>query len=171
MSACCQVPLRGRRSIGTVLPQRSTLCTVRVKYLDDRDIAVLLRTRFPRVVLMIELPPFEALALSLHHSPGVHALVVGSDVSRAAGIPTGWEITLDLVRRLASLDGITDHDDWAQWYRGKYGKAPSYSEILDALASTSAERRAILHSYIDPPEGVDLRKPTKAHCAIAQLVA
>ena len=26
-------------------------------------------------------------------------------VSRAADIPTGWEITLDLVRRVAALDG------------------------------------------------------------------
>jgi hypothetical protein len=120
---------------------------------------------------MIELLPFDALALSLHHSPGVHAILVGSGLSRAAGIPTGWEIALDLIRRLAALDGVTEHDDWAKWYRDKYGKEPSYSEILDALASTPAERRAILHGYIDAPEGGDTRKPTKAHYAIAQLVA
>lgn len=120
---------------------------------------------------MIELPPFDALALSLHHSPGVHAILVGSGLSRAAGIPTGWEITLDLIRRLAALDGVTEHDDWAAWYRDKYGKEPSYSEILDALASTQAERRAILHSYIEPAAGEEARKPTKAHHAIAQLVA
>ena len=120
---------------------------------------------------MIELPPFDALALSLHHSPGVHAILVGSGLSRAAGIPTGWEITLDLIRRLAALDGVTEHEDWAAWYRGKYVKEPSYSEILDALASTQAERRAILHGYIEPAEGEEARKPTKAHHAIAQLVA
>lgn len=120
---------------------------------------------------MIELPPFDALALSLHHSPGVHAILVGSGLSRAAGIPTGWEITLDLIRRLAALDGLTEHDDWAAWYRNKFGKEPSYSEILNALASTAAERRSILHSYIEPAEGDDARKPTKAHHAIAQLVA
>ena len=120
---------------------------------------------------MIELPPFDALGLSLHHSPGVQAILVGSGLSRAAGIPTGWEITIDLIRRLAALVGVREHDDWPKWYHAKYGKEPSYSEILDALASTSAERRAILHSYIDPPEGGDIRKPTKAHHAIAQLVA
>ena len=97
---------------------------------------------------MIELPPFDALALSLHHSPGVHAILVGSGLSRSAGIPTGWEITLDLIRRLAALDGVTEHDDWAKWYRDKYSEEPSYSEILAALASTAAERRAILQSYI-----------------------
>ncbi|POR50011.1 SIR2 family protein [Bosea psychrotolerans] len=119
---------------------------------------------------MIELPPFDALALSLHHSPGVHAILVGSGLSRAAGIPTGWEITLDLIRRLAALDGATEREGWATWYRDKYGKEPSYSEILDALASTQAERRAILHGYIEPAEGEEARKPTKAHHAIAQLV-
>lgn len=120
---------------------------------------------------VIELPPFDALALSLHHSPGVHAILVGSGLSRAAGIPTGWEITLDLIRRLAALDDVTEHEDWAKWYRDKYCKEPSYSEILDALASTAAERRGILHSYIEHAEGDDARKPTKAHHAIAQLVA
>lgn len=119
---------------------------------------------------MIDLPPFDALALSLHHAPGVHAVLVGSGLSRTAGIPTGWEITLDLIRRLAALDDISSHDDWAQWYRDKYGKEPSYSEILDALASTPAERRAILHAYIEPGNDEDARKPTKAHHAIAQLI-
>jgi hypothetical protein len=120
---------------------------------------------------MIDLPTFDALALSLHHSPGVHAVLVGSGLSKAAGIPTGWEITLDLVRRLAALDGVTEQDDWAQWYRAKYGRGPSYSELLHALASTTSERRTILQSYIDPPEGENIRKPTRAHHAIAQLAA
>jgi hypothetical protein len=120
---------------------------------------------------VIDLPPFDALALSLHHSPGVHAILVGSGLSRAAGIPTGWEITIDLIRHLAALDNVAQHDDWVQWYRDKFGEVPNYSEIIAKLASTSAERRAILHRYIDPPEGEDIRKPTKAHHAIARLVA
>ncbi|MCA3631306.1 MAG: SIR2 family protein [Methylobacterium sp.] len=121
---------------------------------------------------MIELPPFDALALSLHHAPGTQALLVGSGLSRAAGIPTGWEITLDLVRRLAALKGIKEHANWEKWFRDEHGgKEPSYSELLDALASTAAERRAILHSYIEPPEGdEDSRRPTKAHQAVARLV-
>ncbi len=120
---------------------------------------------------MIDLPPFDALAFSLHHSPGVHAILVGSGLSRAAGIPTGWEITLNLIGRLAALDRVTEQDDWAKWYRDKYGKEPSYSEILDTLASTQAERRAILEGFITSAGGGEPRKPTKAHHAIAQLVA
>jgi hypothetical protein len=120
---------------------------------------------------VIDLPAFDALALSLHHSPGVHAILVGSGLSRAAGIPTGWEITLDLVRRLAVLDGVTEQADWAQWYLAKYGKEPNYSGLLHTLAKTTSERRTILQSYIDPREGEDTRKPTKAHHAIAGLAA
>ena len=120
---------------------------------------------------MIDLPPFDALALSLHHSPGVYAILVGSGVSRGAEIPTGWDITLDLVRRLAAMDGVIDQPDWEKWYCAKYDKAPSYSEILRLVGSTPSERRAILQRYIDPREGEDIRKPTKAHHAIAQLAA
>lgn len=120
---------------------------------------------------MIDLPAFDALALSLHHSPGVHAILVGSGLSRAAGIPTGWEITLNLIGRLAALAGVTESEDWVAWYRAKYSKEPSYSEILDTLASTQAERRAILESFIAAADDGEPRKPTKAHHAIAQLVA
>ena len=119
---------------------------------------------------MIELPPFDALALSLHHSPGTQALLVGSGLSRAAGIPTGWEITLDLIRRLGALDGLSEHPNWETWFREKHGKDPNYSEILDTLASTPAERRAILHDYIEKTEDDEPRRPTQAHHAIARLV-
>lgn len=120
---------------------------------------------------MLELEPFKALVLSLHHSPGVYALLIGSGLSRAAGIPTGWEITTDLARRVAALDGVVDHADWAAWFKGKYQKPPSYSEILDTLGATPSERREILHSYIEPRADEDARRPTKAHTAIARLVA
>lgn len=119
----------------------------------------------------LELKAFDALALSLHHSPGVYALLVGSGLSRSAGIATGWEITLDLIRRLAALDGVLEHPDWAAWYHDKYGKEPSYSEILDALASSPSERRSILHGYIDPDAESDARRPTEAHRSIAAMVA
>lgn len=121
---------------------------------------------------MLDLDPFEALALSLHHSPGSLALLVGSGLSRAAGIPTGWEITLDLVRRYAAVKGAESEDDVVAWYRKEAGREPNYSELLDALASTQSERRDILHRYLEPQADDDkARRPTKAHHAIARLVA
>ena len=91
---------------------------------------------------MLDLPPFDALALSLHHSPGVHAILVGSGLSHAAGIPTGWEITVDLIRHLAALDGVTEHDDWVQWYRAKYGEEPNYGQGADLLETRVWDDRA-----------------------------
>ena len=121
--------------------------------------------------ITIDLPT--RLAFSIYQSPGVYALLLGSGVSRGAQIPTGWEITLDLVRRLAALQGVSSHTDWAAWYRETAGKEPDYSEIVHELGGSPEERRALLHSYIEPTEEDRRRShkiPTKAHRAIARLV-
>lgn len=113
------------------------------------------------------------LAFSMHENRGVFALLLGSGLSRAAEIPTGWEITLDLVRRVALAQGVEEQVDWAAWYVEKEGKQPDYSALLAQLASTPAERRAILHSYIEPDkeDREEGRKvSTAGHKAIAQLV-
>lgn len=113
------------------------------------------------------------LAFSIHENRGVYALLLGSGLSRAAEIPTGWEITLDLVRRVALAQGVSEQPDWAAWYRATYGREPDYSELVGELGLSAAERRAILHSYIEPSaedreEG--RKQPTRAHEAIADLV-
>ena len=126
-------------------------------------------------------PPFTSgpadvltrLAFSIYGNPGVYAILVGSGLSRAAGIPTGWEITLDLVRRLALAQGQPKQDDWLAWYSEKHGKEPSYSDLVTELGASADERRAILHGYIEPTDE-DLQEgrkvPAKAHRAIADLV-
>lgn len=113
------------------------------------------------------------LAFAVHENPGVFALLLGSGLSRAAEIPTGWEITVDLVRRVATAQGVEEQSDWAAWYRDTQGKEPDYSDLLGQLADTPAERRAILHRYIEPDEDdrAEGRKlPTAGHKAIAQMV-
>lgn len=114
-----------------------------------------------------------ALAFSVFENRGVFALLIGSGVSRAAQIPTGWEVVLDLTRRVAALEGVQDQIDWAAWHKERFGEPPNYSKLLDALAETAEERRAILHTVIEPT-AEDLEEgrktPTKAHKAIARLV-
>lgn len=117
--------------------------------------------------------PLTQLAFSVYESKGVFAVLLGSALSRAAEIPTGWEITLDLVRRVALAQGVEDQPDWAAWYRQKTGQEPDYSALLEELASSPEERRSILHSYIEPTEEdrkEGRRIPTAAHHAIADLV-
>lgn len=117
--------------------------------------------------------PNTRLAFSVVENPGVYALLLGSGISRAAEIPTGWDITLDLVRRVAAAEGVTDVSDWAAWHIEKFGGEPGYSSLLDALSVTPTERRSILHHYIEPSQD-DLdagrRIPTLAHHAIARMV-
>jgi len=114
-----------------------------------------------------------ALTFSLFENKGIYTLLLGSGLSRAAQIPTGWEITLDLARRVAAIEGVTEQGDWAAWHQERFGEAPDYSKLLDSLSVTPSERRAILHGYIEPA-GEDFeteaRQPTKAHHAIARLV-
>lgn len=113
------------------------------------------------------------LAFSIHENKGVYAMLLGSGLSRAAEIPTGWEITLDLVRRVALAQGVGEQPDWAEWYRATHGREPDYSEIVGELGLSASERRAILHGYIEPSamDREERRKqPTKAHEAIADLV-
>lgn len=117
--------------------------------------------------------PQTQVAFSVYENKGVFALLLGSGLSRAAEIPTGWEITLDLIRRVAALESVPEHSDWADWYRKNHDKEPDYSELLDALSSTPAERRQIIHSYIEPDEDdreEGRKRPTSGHKAIAQLV-
>ncbi len=118
--------------------------------------------------------PTESLAFSMHANPGVYAVLVGSGLSRAAQIPTGWEITLDLIRKLAALRKERPQPDPERWYRITFGSEPDYSELLDQLCGTPAERQQLLRAYWEPSaqEREDgLKQPTEAHHAIAALAA
>ena len=114
------------------------------------------------------------LAFSVYENPGVFAVLLGSGVSRAADIPTGWEITLDLIRRVALAKGVEPQADWGKWYRDEFGEEPSYSALLEEVASFPDERRSVLHTYIEPTDEdrEEGRKvPTRAHAALADLVS
>lgn len=43
-----------------------------------------------------------AVAFEMQAGKGMFALLLGSGVSHSAKIPTGWDITMDLVRRVAA---------------------------------------------------------------------
>jgi SIR2-like domain len=118
--------------------------------------------------------PMLSLAFSVHANKGVFALLLGSGVSRAAAIPTGWEIVLDLIRKLAHLRAEDCDPDPAAWYRATFGEEPDYAKLLDALANSPAERSQLLRSYFEPTDEEreqGLKIPTAAHRAIADLVA
>lgn len=118
--------------------------------------------------------PILSLAFSMHTNKGVYALLLGSGVSRSAGIPTGWEVVLDLIRKMAHLQQADCEPDPAAWYEAQYGEALDYSQLLDAIAKSPSERSQLLRGYFEPTEEEReqrLKLPTVAHKAIAKLVA
>lgn len=118
--------------------------------------------------------PVLSLSFSVHSNKGVYALLLGSGVSRAAEIPTGWEVVLDLVGKLAHIEGEDPTPDPAAWYEERYRKSPDYSDLLDQLTKTPAERSQLLRDYFEPDEDErerGVKVPTEAHRAIAELVA
>jgi len=124
-------------------------------------------------VAKMHIGPSVSLALSVQAHKGIYALLLGSGTSRAAGIPTGWDIVKDLIQRLALLHEDDPGEAAEEWYRKKFKKEPSYSDLLDSLAPSSPERLSLLKSYFDPTEderSEGLKIPTPAHTAIAHLV-
>ena len=113
------------------------------------------------------------LAISMHSNRGVYALLLGSGVSRSAGIPTGWEIVTDLINRVAVAAGVTTPTNPEAWYRERFGTQPNYTKLLEDLAATPMERRGLLRAYFEPTKEEQeqgLKVPAPAHRAIARLV-
>ncbi len=118
--------------------------------------------------------PLVSLASSIHAGPATFALLLGSGISVSSGVPTGWSVTLDLIRRQALLEEEEAGDDPIMWYRQRAGGEPSYSELLEALAPSLVDRRNLLERYFEPTDDEreeGLKLPTPAHRAIAELVA
>ena len=113
------------------------------------------------------------LAFAMHENRGIYGLLLGSGLSRAAGILTGWGMTLDLIRRVGGAEGVEHQEDWAAWYRERVGREPDYSDLVTELGASRDERRAILDGYIEPTAAdreAGRKMPTRAHRAIADLV-
>lgn len=45
-----------------------------------------------------------SISFSIFSNKGIYALLLGSEISRNAGIPTGWDVVQDLIKKLATLN-------------------------------------------------------------------
>jgi len=112
------------------------------------------------------------LAFTMYSNPGIYALLLGSGISRDAGIPTGWEITLDLIRKISATEKA-EPKDLIKWYQERYNESPDYTKLLKKLTKTSTDRANLLRSYFEPKaeeREKGLKIPTLAHKCIAILV-
>jgi len=110
---------------------------------------------------------------SIFSNKGVFALLLGSGISRSAGIPTGWELMNSLIRDMAVLQGHDAGENPDIWYRTTFDKDPDYSDILEKLTTTPEERVNLLRPYFEPSteeHNDGLKIPTVAHRQVAWLV-
>ena len=98
----------------------------------------------------LNLDPLLSLAHAIFSGKGTHALLLGSGISRSSRIPTGWDVTLDLICRISALEGKDPGADAERWYVTKHGAALDYPRLLDAWTPTSAERGVLLQAYSKP---------------------
>lgn len=122
---------------------------------------------------MTSIDSLTSLAYALYAGRGTYALLLGSGVSHAAKIPTGRDVVLTLIRRIAGENADPEPNP-AAWYQKRFGREPTYSELLEALVPTAADRANILREFFEPTADEQERgekSPTRAHRAIAQLVA
>lgn len=123
---------------------------------------------------MVRGADLDVVALSVESAPGVFALLLGSGVSRDAGIPTASAVVDDLIARCAIAAGETPPADPRAWYAARFDEPVGYSRVMGRLGPTPAARRELLRGYIEPDEderAQGRKTPTRAHVAIARLVA
>ena len=61
--------------------------------------------------------PTVSLAFAMHSNPGAYAVLVGSGVSVGASIPTGWQVMLHLISKVARVLDDDPGDDVSNWYQ------------------------------------------------------
>jgi hypothetical protein len=115
---------------------------------------------------------FVRLIFGVHREPGAYALLLGSGVSRGAGMLSGWEITVKLVEELAEIQAPGAKDTLV-WYKSQYGEEPRYGQVLESLGKGSADRQAIVRRFFEPTQAErenGVKMPGVAHKSIARLV-
>ncbi len=113
------------------------------------------------------------LAFSMYANKKAYALLLGSGISRPAHIPSGWDVEIELIKKLAATKEVVNEKDWHQWFKDFYGVSASYSFLLEKLVKTPTERVNLMRDFFEPNEDekkLGWKQPTKAHKAIAQLV-
>jgi hypothetical protein len=112
--------------------------------------------------------PMGALTSSMHASPGLYAVLLGSGISRSAGQLGAWEILDKVITSYAATQGVgleaegLRPTDW--WYQ-TMGVPADYSHVLEQLEPTRGGRQKRLATYFG------IVSPSSAHQSLAELCA
>ncbi len=101
------------------------------------------------------------------------AVLFGAGLSRAAGIRTGWEVSQELIRRIAVQHGVPAAELVERpeaWWTANRGGDPRYEQLVTELAPTDADRRHLLERLVTRHRDTnELAVPGVAHSALAKL--
>ena len=90
------------------------------------------------------LDPIVSLSVAIAEAPGTYAILVGSGVSRDAGVPTGSEVLWQAVGALYRLENATaetpDRGDLEDWLESTGRGEIDYSGVLEEIAPDPATR-------------------------------
>jgi hypothetical protein len=99
------------------------------------------------------LDPILSLSVALAEAPGSGAMLLGAGVSVDAGVPTGWEVFQDLLRRLYRMENESadspDDQQLDAWLKASAREDLGYSSVLDLLTPDPATRRDLLAGYFE----------------------
>lgn len=113
------------------------------------------------------LDPIVSLSVAIAESPGSYAFLLGSGVSRDAGVPTGTDVfwrTVGALHRLeAGSEETPDREALEAWLEETGRSDLTYSAVLELVAPSQEERRSYLASLF---EG---REPGETHRRLAAL--
>ena len=118
--------------------------------------------------------PLVSMSSSIQSGPGVFAFLLGSGVSKSAGVPTGWEVTGIMAQRIANAEGADTGGDPVGWYQERFGDDPAYSDLVAQLARSTGDRVTLLKGLFEPPEDDEetgTKRYSQAHSAVAGLAA
>lgn len=115
------------------------------------------------------LDPIVSLSVALAEAPGTCVFMLGSGVSRDAGVPTGAEVMRAGLHRLFQLETVTteqiDEAVLDAWLVETGRTMLSYSDLLELIAPDVATRREYLASFFAG------KAPGPTHEALADLAA
>jgi hypothetical protein len=118
---------------------------------------------------MPPLDPIVSLSVSVAEKPGSHAFLLGSGISREAGVPTGEQVFWQAIGELYRLENTTsetpDHAALTTWMEENDRADLGYSEILEQLVPDRATRRDYLAKHFEGKE------PGPSHEELAALAA
>ena len=112
--------------------------------------------------------PIIPLAYNMADCSRQYVLFIGAGVSKDAGIPSGWDILLNVLKKIRQQDENTTHnfsqEEMEIYYKEKHEEKFDYADIISSLYHSREEQREYLKNQF---EGIT---SGEAHKLIAEMV-